>query len=96
VEWIAALPQEPAHGASSSNGADPADTLVQSRYQGDVTLSRPVTDLGGFEWKRMGKGDSRGGKRWTARVGVSLDGNGSLTARLLEDVTSAPREGGHV
>jgi hypothetical protein len=44
VEWIAALPQETAHEASSSNGADHR----QLRNQGDVTLSRP--DLGGFEW----------------------------------------------
>jgi hypothetical protein len=93
-------------GAGPSHGVDKADTGAQSRNQGDVTQpsswrgsasdSRPLTDLGGFERPRQGQRASTRGKRWTARVGVTLDGNGSLTARLLEDVTSTPREGGHV
>jgi hypothetical protein len=55
-----------------------------------------VTDLSGFVMPHKGRGASRWGKHWTARVGMSLDGNDLLTARRIKDVTSARREGGHV
>lgn len=96
----------PSCGARSSTGADTADTGTQLRNQeevarppsgrGSASDSRPLTCLAGFEWPRRGQRASTRGKRWTARVGVTLDGEGSLTARLLEDVASTAREGGHV
>jgi hypothetical protein len=72
------------------------DVTPPPSWRGSPSDSRPLTELAGFEWPRRGQRASTRGKRWTARVGVTVDDTGSLTARLLEDVTSTPREGGHV
>ena len=72
------------------------DVTPPPSWGGSPSVSRPLTELAGFEWPQRGQRASTRGKRWTARVGVTMDDTGSLTARLLEDVTSTPREGRHV
>jgi len=86
------------HGASTESGAStaavapaPSDRTLPHAELTGATRSRLLTTLAGFQYLPKG---SRVGqcKRWTTRVGVSLDGAGSLSVRVLEDVTWTLRE----
>ena len=90
------------HEPSITHGQSILETAAQVQIPGDMALphsgggraarSRSLIELAGSEYLRKGRAISKGCWRWTARVGVSLNADGSLTARILEGIASARRE----
>ena len=98
---LLAAPQEPSRGADAASFTDSRVTAEPAPAPGRLTppltervgalLPRLLTTLAGSQY--LPKGSRIGQcRRWTARVGVSLDGAGSMSVQIIESVTSTPRE----
>ena len=90
------------HVLNITHSKSTLDTAAQARIPVDIAQlhpaggcaaqPRPLYALAGSEYLQRGRGADKRCSRWTARVGVSLNVDGSLTARLLEGIVSTRRE----
>ena len=89
------------HGASAANGTGIENTVAAVPPLGDIPVPRAegtptersieLETMSGSQLLPKGS-RVRACRRWTARIGVWLDDDGVLSARVLEGVASTPRE----